>query len=531
VLQDAVPHPSRWIARLVVSLLLVSLLVPRLVAGTTGPSLSLAPTSGIAGSTVQATGRGFPANVSGNKLMFGSTQVATVRTDSTGAFSTSFVVPGAAKAGGHVVSATVKKVTASTTFQVTAASPSPTPAPTPSPTLSPSPAPTASPEPSPSPSPSPRPAPSPEPSPSPSPSPAPSPEPSPSPSPAPSPSLDPMAGPDTLLIPRAELMALPTSGAAWELLVADAVGAWGSADASDQNSKHPRFVLAGALVATRTTDPALRQKVVSAIESWWTGPVSSRLLALARQVHGYVMAADLVGYRDPAFLDWLSEVRTRETGTHGRWRTLSFTAGNSANNYGTWSLASLIAIDAFIGDAEALARDWAIYRGYGLPFASGWSGGPFIATADWSERWSCVASDGTTRTPIGINTGCAPDRAGLDGAPVEDLSRSSSYPVPDATGAMYAWESVRAMTLQAILLHRAGFDAWNVNDSQLARLVGYLRRTPAEISIDGTLWGYDRYSHNGWPRWVLNRFLGTSYPVNRPADGDRAMGYSDWLWP
>ena len=88
------------------------------------------------------------------------------------------------------------------------------------------------------------------------------------------------------------------------------------------------------------------------------------------------------------------------------------------------------------------------------------------------------------------------------------------------------------MNTQAILLQRAGFDAWGVNDSQLGRLVGHLRRTPSvEASVDGTLWGYARYVHNGWPRFALNHFLGTSYPVTAVTNGDRALGYSDWLWP
>jgi len=335
-----------------------------------------------------------------------------------------------------------------------------------------------------------------------------------------------------LLVSRAELVALPTSGPAWDRLLADANASWGAADPSNQDSKVARLVFAGALVAARTGDEAMRQKVVDALEGWWRGPFSTRLLALARQTYGYVLAADLVGYRNPSFAEWLADARTRQAGTHARWKTLGFTAGNTANNYGTWSLASLIAIDAFLDDRPALDRDWAIFRGYGTPFPSGWSGGPFVKTIDWNEAWSCVASDGTDATPIGINTSCSKDGIDLDGAFVEDLSRSTTYPIPDATGEMYTWESVRALTVEALLLNRAGYDSWRVNDSQLGRLVAFLRRTPsAEVSGDGTMWGYDRYVHNGWPRWVLNRFLGTSLPTNGVTNGDRAVGYSDWLWP
>jgi hypothetical protein len=501
-----------------VTALVLSLLVgPHLATASTTASMSLSPISGPAGALVVAAGRGFPASVSGNKLMFGKTQVATFRTDASGAFSVTFAVPLTAPGGGHVVSTTVRKVTASATFQVVAASPSPSPTPTPSPS--------ASPTPTPSPTPSPSPAPTSTATPTPTPTPTSAPTASPSPEP---PSPD-----GSLLVTGAQLAALPTSGEAWDRMLADATGVWGAPDASDQIGVHARLVLAGALVAARTGDTAMRGKVISAIEGWWRdGAWSTNLLALARQAHGYVMAADLVGYRAPGFVEWLRDARTREAGSHGRWRTLWFTAGNTANNWGTWSLASLIAIDAYVADPDSLARDWAIYRGYGQPFATGWAGSPLVRTMDWSARWSCVASDGTNRTPIAINTPCLADGVDLDGAIVEDVSRSASYPVPDGNGAMYAWESVRAITLQAILLDRAGFDAWGVNESQVARMVGYLRRTASvEVSIDGTLWGYDRHPHNAWARLALNRFLGTSYPVNHRSDGDRAMGYADWLWP
>ena len=57
---------------------------------------------------------------------------------------------------------------------------------------------------------------------------------------------------DYLLMPRAELLARPTTGTAWTALKAVADGAFSTPNLCDQNSKHDLQTLAAALVYART---------------------------------------------------------------------------------------------------------------------------------------------------------------------------------------------------------------------------------------------------------------------------------------
>jgi hypothetical protein len=326
------------------------------------------------------------------------------------------------------------------------------------------------------------------------------------------------AGADYLVISRAELLALPTSGSAWSSLLADADAAWPAVNTGDQNNKTDVKALAGALVYARTGSSAYRDKVVATLRALHTGPWYTDMLALVRQLGGYVMAADLVGYRDPAFLDWLSRARTREVVDHSRWKTMAFTAGNAANNYGTFALASLIAVDRFLGDSTAVARDWAIFNGYGTSFASGWSGGPFIKTGDWDAAYSCVGSDGTSKLPIGINPpGCVKSGHNVDGMPVDDASRQHAFPTPHAG---YVNEAMQGYVVQALLLYRAGYPAFEANSSQVRRVADY--------QVRAGIWNYHGTGY--YAAWLVNWAYGAGYATRTPTNGGRVFGYADWLY-
>jgi eukaryotic-like serine/threonine-protein kinase len=136
---------SRRVALVAVALIIAVLLVPtvwiaRSVAAS-GGTLTISPTSGQAGITVQVSGSGF-----GHKeivdVSFDTTLVAAALSSASksGTFSTSFVVPQSAQPGSHTVTATGQNTgsTASATFQI----PSPTATPSPSPTPTPIPSPT-----------------------------------------------------------------------------------------------------------------------------------------------------------------------------------------------------------------------------------------------------------------------------------------------------------------------------------------------------------------------------------------------------
>jgi hypothetical protein len=97
-----------------------------LAAPTAGAAtLSLSPTSGTAGASVQARGTGFGKKLSGS-VDFGVTPVATFRTNPKGVFSATFRVP-SGYSGSVSVTARTAAAAASASFNVTGAPPPPPP--------------------------------------------------------------------------------------------------------------------------------------------------------------------------------------------------------------------------------------------------------------------------------------------------------------------------------------------------------------------------------------------------------------------
>jgi hypothetical protein len=177
--------------------------IPYLSTAAIGPTISLAPASGPAGSRIQVLGSGFVSATRGRILFDGSaTNMPTFKVATDGTFSVSLTVPSAAGSGGHAAQAKMtsgaqkNQIVATSTFMVPSPatptpSPSPTPSPTPAPTPSPTQAPTAPPTPDPTATVTPEP-------PAPTSTPSPSPPPSPEPTATPAPSASPIAFPDAV---------------------------------------------------------------------------------------------------------------------------------------------------------------------------------------------------------------------------------------------------------------------------------------------------------------------------------------------
>ncbi|MFQ5556958.1 MAG: hypothetical protein ACE5GB_05555, partial [Acidimicrobiales bacterium] len=81
-------------------------------------------------------------------------------------------------------------------------------------------------------------------------------------------SAEPFAAAPTngLWLSPSEILALPTSGAAWNQLRSAADGSLGSANISNNESDHDVLTLAVALVYARTGDPSYRAKAAGAID-------------------------------------------------------------------------------------------------------------------------------------------------------------------------------------------------------------------------------------------------------------------------
>lgn len=317
---------------------------------------------------------------------------------------------------------------------------------------------------------------------------------------------------DHIVVSRAALAAAPTSGPAWSAMVAVADGDLGAPDLADQDNLHAGRTFAAALVYARTADPSYRDKVVGQLRQLPQTPLSgARSLSVGRQLAGYVIAADLVDYRDPMFGGFVSALRTAELGGHGRWVNVAQTSEDTASNWGAWTLASRIAISLYLGDTADVARAAQVLRGF-TGDRSAYAG--FRKTQDFDPGWSC---DAEAWVPIN------PASCGFrGGALVEDISRSGGVaPETDSVGLTYSWETLGGATLSATLLARGGYpDVWEWGDQALLRATQFLQRSG----------GYPpRYSVNQYIPWVIGRAYAVEFVPEVPAGLGRQFGFTDWL--
>jgi hypothetical protein len=328
---------------------------------------------------------------------------------------------------------------------------------------------------------------------------------------------------DFLLMSKADFMALPTSGPAWDNLVAWANDPAGEPDLSDQDNRYGVITLASALVFARTGDPTYgeraRTQVMAAIGTEREGANNS-ILALGRQLGAYVLAADFIdlsGTDDQRFREWLDTIRTRELGGHGRWRSLIATHEDAPQNWGSFAGASRIAASLYLGDTADVSRAAQILRGF-LGDRSVYAG---FQPVEGARSWACEPQ---RYTPI--NPPCSRDGIDLDGAIVRDIDRGGNLKWPPGRdGIGYTLESFQGLTVQAELLSVNGYgDAWTWSDQALKRAAGIVTRSG---EAGGLTWNRSEVSH--YVPWFLNARYGLDLPTE-PAGIGRVFGFTDWLY-
>ena len=284
-----------------------------------------------------------------------------------------------------------------------------------------------------------------------------------------------------------KIRSAPVDGSAWDRLLAVADGNMGDVDLGDQGNQTAARVYGTALAYLRTGEVVYRDKVIRVLAELPTAATPPRdsagsqggVLAVARQLPGYLIAAELVGYRDQDFVDFARGITTRHIGGHGRWDDIRFTSGDTANNWGTWSLASRAAIDVYLGadsDLNTVAQIFRRYTGESVA----WQG--YQPTDDFDPTWMC----GEQSHWSGINPADCDARSG---AIVEEVSRSSgSYPSVDDTGLGYSWEALAGSVITAQLLRSAGYaDVYDWGDQALRRAVEFLYDHSASAGTRSTV--------------------------------------------
>lgn len=343
-------------------------------------------------------------------------------------------------------------------------------------------------------------------------------------------------------ISDAELAVLPMSGPAWQALLSDANGSL-VADLGDQNERNDSHVFAAALVYRRllvagdATAPSWRQRVEDAmlLSIGSEAPGDGSSLPPSRNVCSFALAADLIDCQDQSFKDWARFVLTER---YNDGRSIVSTHESRPNNWGTHAGASRAALACYLDDAAELARCAQVFKGWCGDRAS-YAGFQFGNLSWQSDPLHPVAIN-----PLGAQLLGAP----VDGALPEEQRRCEeplTFPAaaiawmsdPSHDGVCqvnYVWEAMQGAVVQAIILHRAGYDSWRWGQFALGRAAWWSTRwneQPPDAQING--------SDDRWQAYVLRRVyprLTASIQLVAPAPHGKHVGYTDWTtlapsWP
>jgi hypothetical protein len=312
-------------------------------------------------------------------------------------------------------------------------------------------------------------------------------------------------------ISKSELAKLPTSGSAWRQLKAAADETSLYPDLSDRGGETNIVILAKALVYARIGGQKYRDDVRAALKiiASQNTEDGGNILPVGRNLAAYVVAADLIELSnydvalDLQFKNKLRELLDKEIDGD----SLRSTHETRANNFGTHAGASRAAVAVYLGDDSELERTAKVFKGW-LGDRSAFSG--FKYADDLS--WQCDSAK-----PVGVNPpGCVKGGHDIGGAIPEEMRRGGSFQWPPLeTG--YPWEGLQGAVVQAAILQRAGYPAWEWEHQALLRAVQFLYQIG---------WGADR--DDEWQIWLVNSAYGTSFPTAFPAQPGKNMGWTDW---
>ena len=195
------------------------------------------------------------------------------------------------------------------------------------------------------------------------------------------------ASSEGILLSRAELMALPTSGPAWDALMDRVAHPYGGSYVLATRDESNKDVLAHALAGARLNNASYKAFARDKIPHMMEAPRDTGdVLGTLRHLQTYIISADLIDLAsfDPAldarFRTWLAaEIQFDYAGGGGGGSVIS-THETKPNNFGTHAGATRIAAALYLGnDAELkAARDvwygWATGDPAYINSAGAWTG-------------------------------------------------------------------------------------------------------------------------------------------------------------
>jgi hypothetical protein len=190
-------------------------------------------------------------------------------------------------------------------------------------------------------------------------------------------------------------------------------------------------------------------------------------------------------------------------------RTLISTHEDRPNNWGTHAGASRIAADLYLGDGSDLGRAAAVFRGW-LGDRGSYAGFSY-GDLDWQSN---------PDAPVGINpVGATIDGHNVDGVLPDDQRRGGGFTWPPP-GENYVYEALQGAVLQAELLSRAGYPAYDWSNQALRRAYAWLYNV-ASFAAEGD---------DTWQIPLINARYGTGFAVSSPTRPGKNFGFTDWLY-
>jgi hypothetical protein len=333
---------------------------------------------------------------------------------------------------------------------------------------------------------------------------------------------------------RSQISSIRTSGDEWALLVADATKNPGVADISNQDSNHDVLTLAAALVCARSE--AYCDKALDGVMSARGTEAGATWLEVGRNLGAYIIAADLIGLHADAdpdspgsrFERWVESWLTKRLPDHVSGELRPFRPFGSAGNASAEEGFAFTAVAAYLGRATPLKQAWNAYRAFACdPSATLLTNLRGIVEDGWTlSTTPCpINPKGSTRiVPLSRPGGGSVHR--LDGSLGGDMRRGGKYQwEPRYTH--YPWVGLEGFIPAAVLLQRAGYQAFAVSDRAALRTHQYLwylrRNTGDQRWFDGV--------RSREVITLVNVAYGMSFPINALVGAGRTMGYTAWSHP
>jgi len=105
------------------------------------------------------------------------------------------------------------------------------------------------------------------------------------------------------------------------------------------------------------------------------------------------------------------------------------------------------------------------------------------------------------------------------GVLADDQRRAGAFTWPPPKE-NYVYEALQDVLLQAIILHRAGYDTFNWQDQAILRAYRWLHEQ-ANFPAKGD---------DTWQPHVVNHFYGTNFPAPVPSAPGKSFGWTDWVY-